>query len=212
MKQLLQKISLVLFVLFVFGSCTTFKSQVLSVSPDLNSIKSMGIASVNFNDRSLPILPLLDAGLHNAAVDSVAEELFLAEKEYEPVITEIVKTEFETYSGLTPLVIDANPSSQSYGDLDLAWAASLAKDNGVDAVVVPMIRVETRDVSGFGINGFSLVAMTLNIVHADGTLIGEGLFFSELETASPSNVPAYKALIENASTLAPELIGMFYQD
>ncbi len=205
------KISLLLIsVLFLATSCSTLELKVITASDQLSSVNSYGLTTIHFNDRVRPIFPLIDAGIFNSNMESVAEKHKSIKNEYEPFLIDVIASEIVDLTGSNPIIVDCDPSENKFGELDLEWAASLAVENNVDAIIVPMIRVNTYSVSGFGIYGFSYLQMYFYIVGANGSVLGEGSFRSESLQFGGKDVSSYRTLIENADLLAPELLAMLF--
>ncbi len=206
-KRPFKTVLLLVVVLTLMFSCTSYKSVVVSVDPQLKTIPSAVIVSANFNERDLPVLPLVDAGMYKSAVNKVAEELMQIEMDSEIEITKLIAYGFGEKLGINIPVVKENATVYDYQELDTEWAASIAAENNVDAVIVPMVRVVTTGVSAFGMKGGSYLTLTIYVISKDGSVIADGYYNSSTVTAKPKDTESYSSLISNHNSLTPELIG-----
>lgn len=212
MKNLkFKKLALVVICLLFAFSCTSVKVLVNTKNEALKTVSSIGIVTLNFNERSKPVLPLIDAGIYNAASDEIADVQRQEEKKVAVKITDFFADQFGSKLNATPVVINENASQFEYTKLDLAWAQQIAVNNNLDAVIVPMARVVTAGVGIFGINGTNFLSVTVFVVSADGDLLADGYFQSTSKKAGPKNIEAYSEVVNNYSIRGTELINLFFE-
>lgn len=199
-----------IFVVLLLASCSTMNVAVINHEP-VSEVSSMAVLPVNFSERSLPTLPLIDAGIYNTAANSVVTQTQEIEDNAEQEITDSVVSLLSEKSGLDVQVIESGYPEFNFDTESYAWAASLAEENGVDVVVVPNIKVNTRSVGSFGIKGGSTLDMTLDFVSADGTLLVEGLFVTSAVVAGPKDLANYLSLVNSYQIFVPQLIDKIYE-
>ncbi len=202
-----------LFVSSLFASCATSK---VSMSDSEYSITDQDVAmmEMEFSERGLPSLPLIDAGLYKSAVSSVADSLNGVEDKKQVEMNEFYRNEIASrlkkeiatvpnnFSSLDEPV-NAKPSEE----LKSCFKEAL-KETNAGYLLVPTARVVTTGVSAFGIKGASVLESKLFIFDRNGELVSDGYYRTKPVNGKPKDVAAYEDVINQYETLAPELFNL----
>ncbi|MBB6481014.1 hypothetical protein [Spirochaeta isovalerica] len=200
-------LALALLLTLALSSCATLKLEG-SMLGSLDGISRIGVTSVSYGERTLPVIPLIDAGLHNAAVSSVKEELLAAESENAEVITSAIVNGVAARTDSDAVVVDSDPALFENEESSADHAVSIIQEKELDALVVVTTRVETSGVSGFGINGANSVKLKIKIFGSDGSLISEGYYRTAAEMTKPKDVNAYRALLRSSNENIDSLLDL----
>jgi hypothetical protein len=208
----MKKILLFAVVAILGTSCATIGATA-TVTSKVDTGKTFAVVDAKFSERILPIIPLIDAGMYNNGVNEVLEDLIAAEKEAAAELTQGLIDGFAAKSGSeVKLIENVMIAAEEFGEPSLTWAKNLAAENEVDYIIVPMARVNTTGVSGFGFTGYSHLKVTVDIIGADGTLYADGFIFTETTSHAGNDVAIYKVITKRYAPYLGELIDLLLAD
>ncbi len=193
--------------------CMTTKVQVIQKpTAPLAGVKAV-VADVVMTQRTVPMFPLIDAGIYRAAVNNAEAQLKAVDETKTSEMGSVLETSYkdtfgaEVIRGAAPF---AGPLTPGFYAAPTADAVSRIADEatayGADLVVIPTARVVTTGVSGFGIIGYTYAGLDLFVFDKSGKLVASGQLMTNVKGFAAQDMASYGTILDEARVLIPDLI------
>lgn len=214
----MKKIALFVLASVVFcTSCMTPKVVVKCDSP--NSIPAEArtkivVAPVLFTERSLAILPIIDAGIYNAGVAKTKSEQLEIEKAAGVTATAAYVKAIADKSGKPTVASEAVPETVAFDMFSKVESADypkkIAAETGADVVVVVLSRVRTTGIVSYGFSGFNLLDSTMYVFDKDGKPCGAATFSSIPVKSGSTKMPVYKQICDENLVQGSKIVDLLF--
>jgi len=205
-------------VVVLLLGCSTLAPREIAVDYKASAVdnQAVGVVEVVFSERVLPVLPLIDAAFHNAAVQSAAPELREADSRVQADMNDYLAEQISAVTGVSAVRVE-NPLSEVPWDMfedstprvvELAQRACLRAKTTF--VVIPTFRVRTPGIGPLGAS--NLIEGRLYVFDDSGVRVGEAHYTSDYTYLRGSDVEGYEStLLMGYRSFVAELVPLLLQ-
>jgi hypothetical protein len=183
-------------------------------SIDTASVSKIVLIPVVYTERSLKLIPLVDAGIYNAALSASSGKQQDIMKEAATDSTDFYQYEIGKKTKKNVILAAAAPEKVPY---DISKSTDIAEfikktctENAAEETVFIVSRVRTTNVAAFGINGKNLLESTMYVYDKNGTLSGSAMFTTNEFMATAGNMNSFTSLCNSYKDTGTQLVKLLF--